>query len=154
MIRILFAVLAVSVTGLLVAAEPQQKLPPVPVPKQGPDGVDPKMPHFRECAKACDNCARACDTCVAHCARMLADGKKEHLETLRLCQDCAEFCSAASRIVSKDGPLSDLITASCADACKRCGDACEKQAGDPIMKQCMEECRQCEKVCRGMAKPQ
>jgi hypothetical protein len=117
-----------------------------------PGEVDPKMPQFLVCARACDDCERACEMGAAHCATLLADGKKEHLVTLRLCQDCAAICSATSRVAAKDGPMSDLICSSCADACKRCGDACEKQGGDPIMKKCADECRACEKACRVMAK--
>ena len=97
-------------------------------------------------------CARMCDACSAHCARMVADGKKEHLTTLKTCQDCATFCTAASSIVAKMGPFSDLICSSCAEACKRCGDACEKLAEDKVMKDCAAECRKCEKACRQMPK--
>jgi hypothetical protein len=139
-------------TGAAVPAKQKLPVPPVPVPQKGPDGVDPKMPYFQVCAKECDDCARSCNTCAAHCAKMLADGRKEHLDTLKLCQDCATLCTAASQVVAKDGPTSDLICTACAEACKRCGDACEAQAGDPILKQCAEECRKCEKVCRAMAK--
>jgi hypothetical protein len=120
--------------------------------KPQPPGGDPKAEHFQECAKACDDCARLCDLCAAHCAKLVADGKKEHFDTLRTCLDCATFCQAASGIVAKAGPFSDLICTSCADACKRCGDACEKHAADPIMKRCAEECRKCEKACRDMLK--
>jgi hypothetical protein len=126
--------------------------PKIPVPQVPPAEVDPRMPLFAVCAKACDDCARHCEMCSAHCAKLVADGKKEHLETLRLCQDCAAICDAASRVTAKDGPMSDLICVSCADACKKCGDACEKHPGDPMMKRCAEECRKCEKVCREMHK--
>jgi len=83
---------------------------------------------------------------------MLADGKKEHLATLRLCQDCTAICMATARVAGKDGPMSDLMYTACAQACKRCGDACEKGT-DPMMKKCAEECRRCEKVCRDLGKP-
>ena len=46
--------------------------------------------------------------------------------------------------------MNDLITSACAEACKRCGDACGKHASDPLMKRCADECRACEKVCREM----
>src|SRR5436305_8041965 len=77
--------------------------------------ADDKKPHdehggaFMECARACDDCARSCDACGAHCAKLLADGKKEHLKTLQTCQDCATTCSAASCIVARHGPFSDAI---------------------------------------------
>jgi len=108
--------------------------------------------HFMDCAKACDDCARICDACAAHCAKMLADGKKDHLQTLRTCADCASFCSAASCITARQGPFSDLICTGCADACKRCGDACTKFKDDEMMKKCADECYRCEKACRTMVK--
>jgi hypothetical protein len=84
---------------------------------------------------------------------MIAEGQKQHLQTLRTCQDCATLCSSASCVVAKSGPFSDLICTACAEACKRCGDACAKHAEhDPIMKQCADECKRCEKACRDMLK--
>lgn len=120
--------------------------------KKAPAGGDKHAAAFLECAKACDDCARSCDVCAAHCAQMVADGKKEHLETLKTCQDCAAVCRAASSIVAKKGPFSDAVCMACADCCKRCGDACEKFAADPVMKACADECRKCEKACREMLK--
>ncbi|WP_439631013.1 four-helix bundle copper-binding protein [Gemmata sp.] len=156
MIRTAMCVVALACGGLLAArAEPAQ--PPIPNPTPAASAakgnVDPKMPMFLHCAKACDDCARICDTCSAHCAKLVADGKKEHLATLRTCQDCADACSATARVAARDGPMTDLMAAACADVCKRCGDACEKHATDSMMKQCADECRRCEKVCRGMGKP-
>jgi hypothetical protein len=152
MTRVRFGLAALATAVLALATAAGQD----PAPTRTPGQVDPKMPHFLACAKACDDCARMCDLCSAHCAKMVAEGKKEHHETLRTTQDCATVCSAAARVTAKDGPMSDLICAACADVCKRCGDACEKHAADPIMKRCAEECRKCEKACRDMlvhAKP-
>jgi hypothetical protein len=151
MIRTTFDVILLAGAIFATAAVDTQP-PKIPVPPVPPAEVDPKMPYFRVCAKAAADCARHCDLCAAHCAKLVADGKKEHLATLRLCLDCAAFCQAASSITAKDGPMTDLITISCADACKRCGDECDKHASDPIMKRCAEECRACEKVCREMHK--
>jgi hypothetical protein len=136
--------------AVFVSSATSTQAPKTPVPQVPSRDVDPKMPYFSVCAKACDDCARYCDLCAAHCARLVADGKKEHLTTLQLCLDCAALCRAGSSITAKDGPMTDLITSACAEACKRCGDACEKHADDPIMKRCAEECRACEKVCREM----
>jgi hypothetical protein len=105
-----------------------------------------------ECAKECGICAGSCDACSAHCARMLADGKREHLTTLRTCQDCATICGAAACVTARNGPFSDAICSACAEACKRCGDACMKMKDDEMMRRCGEECQKCEKVCREMLK--
>ena len=103
-----------------------------------------------ECAKACSDCQRACDSCSTHCAHQVKDGKAEHMATLATCQDCADFCAAASQIVSRGGPFSSEICKSCAEACTKCAAACEKFPNDQHMTMCAEECRKCEKACRGM----
>jgi hypothetical protein len=145
----LFLLLAMAFS---VGAPQTPPAPKIPVPTIPQVEVDPKMPYFLVCAKACDDCARICEMCSAHCAKLVADGKKEHLATLKYCQDCAAVCDAASRITARDGPMAGLIALACADACKRCGDECEKHSNDPIMKRCAEECHACEKACREMHK--
>ena len=108
------------------------------------------MEMMQACAKACSDCARECDHCTTHCAKMLADGKKDHLMTLRTCQDCANFCTAAAQIVARGGPFVDLICHGCAEACDRCAKACEKFPDDEHMKKCAAECKKCEKACKDM----
>ena len=81
---------------------------------------------------------------------MVAEGKKDHLTTLKTCQDCATHCAAAASIMSRKGPFSDLICKACAEACARCGEACAKFPDDRHMKKCAEECKKCEKACREM----
>lgn len=110
------------------------------------------MPLFLTCARDCDECARTCELAAAHCLTMLADGRKEIIPTLRTCQDCAAICAAASRIIAKDGPLAEVIAASCQEACKRCAVLCEKSS-DTILQDCSKACRRCEKCCGDMPRP-
>ena len=131
------------IVGVAVLAD-DKKAPP---PAHGEH-----LRHYTACAKACGECALACDECAAHCAKMLADGKKEHLKSLQTCQDCAAVCGSAACVTARGGPFSDLICTACADACKRCGDECEQMKDDPVMKRCADECRKCEKACRDMLK--
>ena len=107
---------------------------------------------FMKCAQACSSCQHECDSCATHCANILSEGKKEHMATLMSCRDCADFCTAAAQIVARGGPFSALICESCAEACARCGQECEKFPDDEHMKRCAQECRKCEKECREMAK--
>lgn len=116
-------------------------------PKGGPHA---HAEHFDKCAKACNDCQRMCDACSGHCAVLAANGKKAHLKTLKTCQDCAVFCSAAAQIVARGGPFADLICKSCADACNRCGKACAEFKEEEMMRRCAEECFRCEKACREM----
>ncbi|MBY0513527.1 MAG: four-helix bundle copper-binding protein [Gemmataceae bacterium] len=143
----LFAVLA---AGLVAygGSTPQQ---PEPRSKQPVGGE--KVTPFLECARACDACARVCRECEKHCADLAIGGQKHHQVTMRYCQDCGTVCAAASAILSREGPLNDTICLACAQACKRCGDECEKHGGDdPLMRRCADECRRCEKACLTMLK--
>ncbi len=117
----------------------------------------PAQPHqhdeaFLKCADACNSCQRECDACGTHCAELIAQGKKEHVKTLQTCRDCGELCAAAARVTAAKGPFADLACTACAEACVRCGKACEQFADDPMMKRCADECKKCEAACREMIK--
>jgi hypothetical protein len=111
---------------------------------------DQHAAHFVQCANECADCAVVCDSCATHCANLIAQGHKEHLKTLQTCQDCSSICESAADITAKGGPFSDLICQACAEACKRCGDACAQFPNDEHMKKCADQCRKCEKACRDM----
>jgi hypothetical protein len=144
----LFGLVGLLAAGMLLAVPGGKAQEKKPDEKK----ADPHHGAFMECARACDDCARMCDACGAHCTDLVASGKKEHLTTLKTCQDCAAICRTASALTARQGPFSDTICIACADACKRCGDSCEKFKDDEMMKKCMEECRKCEKACREMLK--
>lgn len=122
----------------------------VPAQERKAAPADKHEAAYEQCAKACNDCQRACDMCAAHCAKLVSEGKKEHLTTLKTCQDCATVCSAAACVVARMGPFSDTVCKACAEACKKCGDECDKFKDDPMMKKCADECRKCEKACRDM----
>jgi hypothetical protein len=105
-----------------------------------------------ECARACAACAFECETCFKHCATLLAEGKREHLRTMQLCNDCGTICAVAGNIVSRQGPLQVTICEGCAKACDTCGAACEKFESDEHMRACAKACRECAKACREMIK--
>jgi hypothetical protein len=110
------------------------------------------MKVFEDCAKACATCAGECEHCMTHCVKLVAEGKKDHVKTLRTCADCAEVCVAAGRIVARHGPFAHLICEPCAKACAECGKACEAFRDDPVMARCARACRDCERACREMLK--
>jgi hypothetical protein len=107
---------------------------------------------MQACAKACSDCQRECDMCTMHCSTLLAEGQKDHVTSMRSCQDCATICAAAAQIVARGGPHSGLICESCAKACDHCGKICEKFPKDEHMTKCAEECRKCQRACEDMAK--
>lgn len=102
------------------------------------------------CADACGKCLRECEACSTHCAGLLAAGRKEHAGVQRLCQDCADLCTAAVRLVSRRGPLMEAACETCARACDLCAAECEKFSGDRSLEACASACRTCAAACREM----
>lgn len=143
-----FAVAGVSAAALLAlrAAASAEEVGKTPAAGHAHDEA------FDVCAKACSDCQRACDSCAAHCAHRVGDGMKLHMTTLQTCLDCADVCGMSSHLVSRRGPFMHLVCSSCAEACTRCAQECEKFPDDRHMKACAEECRRCEKACREMVK--
>lgn len=114
--------------------------------------ADKHAASYEACAKVCNECQRVCDTCVTYCATAMAEGKKEHLTTLKECQDCATCCSACAQVCARGGPSAALMSECCAKCCDQCAKACENCPDDKHMKACAEECRKCQKACEAMAK--
>lgn len=108
--------------------------------------------EFQECAEICTECQRKCDECVRHCVEMLAQGSERHQKTLATCQDCADLCAAAARIVSRCGPFSREVCEACAEACSACAESCERFSNDDLMTQCADICRECEEQCNHMVR--
>lgn len=144
------ALVALMTIGVTLAQQPKKK---GAGEKPAAGGVHKEHAEgLQACAKACSDCQRECDMCSTHCAHQLAAGNKEHLATLRTCQDCADICAAASQVVARGGPFSGIICVTCADACAACAKECEKFSDDEHMTACAKECRVCEKACREMVK--
>ncbi|HTN76990.1 MAG TPA: hypothetical protein VL096_17145 [Pirellulaceae bacterium] len=144
MIRSSLGFLAVSVVSFATLGFTLAQVPSAPAKPSGQHAA------MMSCAKACSDCQRACDMCTTHCANQLESGKKEHLATLRSCQDCAAICATASQVVARGGPMSSVICKACAEACAACAKQCETMPDDEHMKACAKECRACEKECRAM----
>jgi hypothetical protein len=106
--------------------------------------------HFLQCAKACGDCQIACDSCFKHCAKLLEEGKTDHVKTMYACVDCAEFCSLSAKLTARQSPLSTQACEGCAKACDLCAAECEKFKSDKHMTDCAKSCRDCAKSCRTM----
>jgi hypothetical protein len=78
---------------------------------------------------------------------------KELLQCIRLNQDCADVCIAtgalASRRTGTNEALLKRMIETCAEACRLCGDECQKHSQmHEHCRICAEECRRCEQACR------
>ncbi len=111
-----------------------------------------RSPAMQKCIEACLACTNQCATCFVHCTNLVAEGKKEHVSTLKTCVDCGDVCAVAAKIMARDGALVGPVCEGCALACDACAAACEKHPNDEHMKACAAACRDCAKACREMEK--
>src|SRR4051812_7994110 len=92
------------------------------------------------CVQACFDCAQACTACADAC---LGERDTTMLtKCIRLDLDCADLCGATGRILSRqtafDKTMATAALQACAQACKLCGDECERHGQHG-----MEHCRIC-----------
>jgi hypothetical protein len=97
-----------------------------------------------DCAQACTACADAC---------LGEDRVKDLLQCVRLNLDCADVCTAlgslASRRTGSDERILARMLEVCAEACRVCGDECERHADHmEHCRICADACNACETACR------
>src|SRR5688572_25393156 len=77
---VLFAVLALLLTGSLVLGQNAAR--------QAKSG----HAHHDATTKALAHCLTECSLCMGHCAKLVEEGKKDHLTTMKPCDECAAVC--------------------------------------------------------------
>jgi Domain of Unknown Function (DUF326) len=99
------------------------------------------------------DCAQSCTACADACLR---EDDVEHLrKCIRLDLDCADVCDATMRVMSRqveyDANLSRALVEACRQACRSCGDECERHAEHhEHCRICAEACRRCESACNNL----
>jgi hypothetical protein len=105
------------------------------------------------CIEACYDCEQACTQCADD--DLGEQGKLEQLaKCIRLNLDCADICLATGHVVSRqteyDANVTRSILEACVQACKSCGDECERHAREGMgehFQVCAEQCRRCQQAC-------
>ena len=104
------------------------------------------------CIDACFDCAQACIACADAC--LGEDAVKDLTRCIRLNLDCADICEttgrALSRQVGADPQVTRAFLEACAQACRSCGDECQRHAEGMNMEHCRvcaEACHACEQAC-------
>jgi hypothetical protein len=96
------------------------------------------------------NCGQAC---IADADDDLSEQHVHDLvKCIRLCIDCADVCSAAANITSRqtafDSAVVTPLLEACVAYCRTCGDECERHASiHAHCRVCLEACRRCERAC-------
>lgn len=114
---------------------------------------DEGMQTLADCVAACYDCAQACTSCADACLG------EQDVEMLRRCIAlnlmCADVCLATGAVATRLTERSETVLAAqlraCAEACRACGDECEKHAGHmEHCKVCASACRECQQACEGL----
>jgi hypothetical protein len=102
------------------------------------------------CIDACFDCAQSCTACAD------ADLGEPDVETLiaciSLCLNCSDICISTGNVLSRQTEfvpeLARVAVLACIEACRLCGDECERHARHhEHCRICAETCRQCEQAC-------
>lgn len=97
--------------------------------------------------KILNDCASSCNYCAAAC---LSEKDVTMLAAcIKLDIDCAEICSLAANLLSRNSPHGKHLLQECAEVCGKCATECERHA--PHMdhcRECAEACRKCEAACK------
>ena len=102
------------------------------------------------CIAECSTCAQACNACADAC--LGEDDVADLIRCIRLNLDCAEICQATGSVLSRQTAFEPQLARSllevCADACRRCGEECERHAAHhEHCRVCADACRRCEQAC-------
>jgi hypothetical protein len=100
---------------------------------------------------ALSDCAQACIADVD--ADLSEQNVTEMVTCIRLCLDCADVCTAALGVTSRqaayDASVTRPLLEACVVICKSCGDECERHARHhEHCRFCAQACRRCELACR------
>ena len=104
---------------------------------------------LNECAVACGAASRR----FAETLRTASDGptRGELVAGLKAARDCLDVCSMAATLIGRGGELSELAWAPCAEACRRCAEACDALSPLDTAAECADHCRRAEEICRRAA---
>jgi len=103
------------------------------------------------CIEACLDCEQSCTACAD------ADLGEPDIETMlrciTLCLNCSDICTSTERVLTRQTEfvpeLARVVLQACIEACRLCGDECERHAHHhEHCRICAEVCRRCEQACK------
>ncbi len=105
------------------------------------------------CIDDCFDCAASGISCADAC--LGEDDVRDLVRCIRRCLDCADVCDTAGRVVTRqtepDFGLIRLALEACVEACRVCGEECERHADrHEHCRICGATCRRCEQSCNDL----
>lgn len=106
------------------------------------------------CIDECLDCMQTCRVCADAC--LGEEAVQQLTQCIRLNLDCADACAATAALAGRRTGSNEAVIRAmlevCADACRTCGEECERHAREhDHCRICAETCRSCEAACREAA---
>ena len=100
---------------------------------------------LKECASLCGDASRRFVEQIA------SVGDRPLLERFTLgidaTRDCLTLCLLTASLLDRKSELSSFACVPCAQACRRCAEACDGLSPDDVVNACADRCRRAEQVC-------
>lgn len=103
------------------------------------------MEKHQEIINILSQCVSACEFCATSCLN--EPSVQELKNCIQLDRDCADICSLAIQLLSRDSDQTASIINICADVCAKCAEECERHDHDHCVR-CAQACRKCQQSCK------
>jgi hypothetical protein len=104
-------------------------------------------PRVDECIRLCLECHRECLEAVS---RLSGSGQSVEVAHIRLLFGCAELCATSAGLLRAGSDVSGRTAGACAEVCERSARLCD-ELGEPAMSVCADASRRCAEACRQQA---
>jgi hypothetical protein len=105
--------------------------------------------RIRELASCANRCGATYRQFLGRFERIFNAQTRDQLALgIESTRDCQDLCSLTASLVGRGSELSSIALVSCAEACRRCAEACDSLTMVDGAAQCAELCRQTEAICR------
>lgn len=115
---------------------------------QGAGGLD--KAKLAECIQACFECAQTCTACAVAC--LSEDMAAELTACIRANLDCVDACAATGKFLSRHRSGKDPVARTVVEACRAASTSCSAECVQHASMHgrcatCAEACRRCEQAC-------
>jgi hypothetical protein len=105
--------------------------------------------EVQQCIENCLQCHRTCEQLIPYCLEK--GGMHAERSHIQLLSTCADICRTSAHFMMWSSDLHPKVCGTCAEACLKCAEDCERMGDDKMMKACAEICRLCAESCQKMA---
>jgi hypothetical protein len=107
-----------------------------------------RVQGFTECAFACGTAYRLLSGRLE--PRESGESRRSVASAIEIARDSQELCSLTALLVDRASDLLPMVLPACAEACRRCAEACDALSPEDTASDCSLCCRGVVEACRAM----